>query len=285
VFGAVEPGVSVISPDGKHIVRLSPETVPDLQHATVLDFAPGPQGETYLLASMQEKRGGPIENYAIKFDNEGKHSAAARLDLGRRPGFVAKQIGVFGSGDLLIAGYEHGSSRPVTAIFAADGQLVREISLAGDLEAKVGQRALDSAAARSVEEELTSTLDLTSIQLVDNGNLVLMRPSPGGPVYIVSPGGEVRRLVLNPPPHATLVSARMAGGTLAAQYLLPKSSSTLPRSQVLVLISLDTGAPIEQYESTDISIGDALMCYDKKSFTFLTLRPNSGLQLVRAVPE
>jgi hypothetical protein len=128
-------------------------------------------------------------------------------------------------------------------------------------------------------------LDSSSLQTADDGSVYLARSAPQGPVFIISPGGEVRRVMLTTPDSgAALLSVKIAGGKIAAEYNVPGSPPEGHHRNFLTITDLSTGRRLDTvgYEGSALT-GVGLVCYLNQSFEFLAYGSDGGLKVVRAV--
>ncbi len=280
-----------VSSDGKRAVRFAMESVPDVGGAGILDFAPGPRGEVYLLASKRVESSGLEEIYLITFDNDGKFRSKHQLDLSLRP----KQIAAFSSGDFLIAGREipedkttHPlNAKPFVGIFNGRGQFLRRLQLRADVEAKPETKKSPLGEEfQSIDRQYEKALGASLAEMSDDGNVYLMRQSPTGPVYVISPAGVlVRTIKLVPPSGATLSTVKTSRGHLVAEFLRFKPDGTQIEAIFFDLYDLSNGKKVSEYSVTDARIGSALACYTADAFTFVGNDGDGHLALVRAKPR
>ncbi len=261
-----------VSRDGKHVARFSLEPMVELTRAH--DFATN-GGEVYVLASQ-----GADEAYVVRFDADGKHEDTVKLDMPLQP----SQIAVFPSGDLLVAGREPASSEvgsaartlPFLGIFTSRGQLVKRILLQNDVKP---DNTKDKAIAnRKYLEALVGSV----VEPGDDGKLYLMRRTARGPVYAISSGGVVEKIVIPAPPQgARLSGIKVAKGRLAAQFVrtTPDDSTEV----IIRIIDLQSRKNIAEYAHSNYQIGSALACYSPDSFVFLA--PGEGYKLTVVTAE
>jgi hypothetical protein len=113
-----------------------------------------------------------------------------------------------------------------------------------------------------------------------------MRHAPRGPVFIVSPGGSVRTIVLTPPVEGADLQWIMASsGSIAAQYR--STDSAQRKTHFLVVTDAWTGEVEERvrYVHDYESNGGGMVCYQNATYTFIAATSNGGLQLVKAIAQ
>lgn len=282
--GSSEDRIAVISEDGQHVSWFGLRQVSEMQDATLHDFAVGASHDVVLLVSKQEKPTSPLEHYAVVLKKNGT-SSIKRLAI--KSELNPRQIAALGPDNFVVSGYSgsHDSdSKSFIQIFDASGEFVKEVVLSEDLSSK--DVADGSDAGSSQDFALTSFLDTSSLQTADDGSAYLMRPSPEGPIFIISPGGMVRRVRLKEPGGgAQLSSVKVNGGTIAADYYVrsPSSGEGI-HEKFLTLTDLFSGNrdAIVRYEPSRTT-GLGMVCYRDRTFEFLTQAPDGHLQITRAV--
>jgi len=262
-----------ISRDGKGVARFSLESMVELTRAH--DFAPGSGGEVHVLASK-----GADEAYVVTFDADGKHEDTVKLEVPLQPG----QIAVFASGDLLVAGREPASSdlgsaataHPFLGIFTSRGQLVKRLLLRNDVRPENIKNK-----ARANSKYLEAVVG-SAIEPGDDGRLYLMRRTAGGPVYAISSGGVVEKVVLPASPQGARLSAiKVAKGRLAAQFVRDRPDDS--PEVIIKVVDLESKETIAEYTHSNYQIGTALACYRPDSFIFLV--PGEGYKLTVVTAE
>jgi hypothetical protein len=207
-----------ISPDGKTLVKYTLDAIPPevAADARIRSFAPGAGDE---LVVLLEKQGEETQHYLVRYGSDGEFRSSSRLDAPLRPSF----LGTFPSGDLLIGGDELPpdpktlpAGTPISpnlkgfvGIFNNRGLLLRRIALKGDLKPK-DQKAKNPAGDPYFKQDIEyrTAIVLSSAETGEDGNVYLMRNTPTGPVYVISPSGTVYKSISLIPPRARPVSAR-----------------------------------------------------------------------------
>jgi hypothetical protein len=267
-----------IAPDGKTTLRFSLESTAELADASVSDFAIGPSGEVYLLLSRPND-----SQYLARFDKAARFVSKTRLDKD----FELTRFGLFASGDFLATGRDAAASASgsnlaaETVILDSQGQLLRKVELPGD----VTPRSVPTdTKTSSYDKNYARTVLGSFIESSDDGNAYLGRRSPAGPIYIISPGGEViRRISLKPPDNAELTDIRVSHGRLAAMFLQRTNKPSASISRVIFsIIDVHTSETIAEFAHSSAQLGAALGCYVPDEFTFVTTTSDDMLQIARA---
>lgn len=216
-----------------------------------------------------------------RFDGDGVFVSLTPLDTDFDPDFRGRTLGAFPDGRLLVAGYDRVSAKPLTALFGADGQLLRVVTLPGERRSdSKGQQVPNGDGSTGVPREI----ELSTAESGDDGNVYLTRSSPQGPAYVISPAGTARGVDLHPPDdEAKLVDAKASAGTIAVSYSYPSSSKRHDTSLIVLVDSQDGKVrrtieyPYDYHET-----GAGVVCYQNNTFTFLSVDSAGFLQLVRA---
>jgi hypothetical protein len=282
----LESAVTSIKENGKDVSSTRLSEIPDFSENDLYDFAPA-SGQVFLL-SGKGRPDGPTTYYVSRFKADGAYISSTVIDIGFRPDFEPREIAAFPSGNLLIAGMVKGHDVPFipfAAIFTDAGQFVRQVDLKGDLTDKDAKKE-SSDASFSPAQQIRNLLEVSFLQTADDGNIYLMRHTPSGPVFVVSPGGSVRRVPLTPPAQGTDLQWIMASnGAIAAQYrsLSPSERQT----HYLVVLDASTNKVREtvRYVHEYNKNGGGMACYRNGTYTFIAGGPAGGLQLVKATAQ
>jgi hypothetical protein len=281
-----EPAVTLIREDGKVVSTIRLSAVPEFSENDLYDFAPA-NGEVFIL-SGKGKPHVPTTFYVSRFKADGTYVSSVALDIGFRPDFEPREIAAFPSGSLLVAGMTKGHDVPFvpfTAIFTDQGEFLRQVVLEKDISDKDAKQQ-PSDASFSWAQQIRNLLDVTFLQTSDDGNAYLTRHTPRGPVFVVSPGGSVRRVLLTPPVQgATLQWTMASGGSIAVLY---RSRDTAEhKTHYLVVVDTSTNKTREtvRYVHDYKNNGGGMACYQNGAYTFIAGGPNGELQLVKATAQ
>jgi len=281
------PSDGATTRDPKRIARLPVQEV-NPAGATVRNFrgadafpdgwgmgaAVGPDSAVYQIVGANRQ----ADIYVVEYAPDGSVKAKTRLETGlrRQPGLP--DLALFKSGEYLVTGTtgKDGHFRtPYTAVFAADGRLVKEIYEPEDEEAR--QKAelgdLDYAPDR-VGNHFVSMGDATT---GSDGNVYVLRRTPRGSltlIYVISPVGDVVRKLRIDAGDNDLVarSIRSYAGRLAVGF----GSRTEAGPYRIKVVDLQ-GSSVADYSVAypEAFVGDEgldLACYDSAG---LTLVPDS----------
>ena len=269
--------ISIISLYEEAAFSVSASEVNDVKDGHVEDFAPGPGGETYLLLSRQTKPG-QEEEYIAKFDDAGAYVSATKLSID----FHARRLAIFANAqEFVITGYTLKGKGlpnvpvlPITVLFDSAGQLLRYVTLPQDIQDNVKVKHFHEG-GHTIPQH--AVIDMSSLQASNDGNIYLMRATPTGPVYSISPGGAVHRIALIPPgERADLLTIKVDGGRLVAEY--NRYGEDNKRWHVLELFDLH-GHLLRRTEIPAEKVGFGLACYRNNSFSFLLTNQNGTLRL------
>jgi hypothetical protein len=281
-----EPAVTLISEDGKLVSSIHLSAIPEFSENDFLDFAPA-GGEVFVL-SANGRPHIPTTYYLSRFKTDGTYISSSTVDISFRPDFEPRQIAAFPSGNLLVAGMVRGHDvpfAPFTAIFTDSGQFLREVTFKQDV---TDQDAKQEPSEEKLPwaQQIRDLLDVTFLQTADDGNVYLMRHTPQGPVFAVSPGGSVRRIVLKPPVQgADLQWVLVNNGSVAAQYRSPRVEQDKTHYLVLFDMAAHRVRQTVRYTHNYQTTGGGMTCYQNGVFTFIAGGPNGALQLVKAAAQ
>jgi hypothetical protein len=262
--------IKKISPQGELVTRFEPYTNPDVDVLGAGPFALSPDGELSMWAG--NRKDGFF--YILSFASDGHFKRATKLDPGVP--WVPASLAVFPNGNFLMTGQVGDGDLkkpmiPFTAIFRADGKLLKEVSLEDD------GRLYDLAAQR--DPKLTSTaapnnnraISWGQAQAAANGNIYVMRWISPAVFYVISPGGAVLRRFTVDAGNASLMPVMMhiSGAQIAVLF---RNEST--KEQLVKIVNLE-GEEVAEYGASSHgekpAIGAAFACYSSKhtQFTFL----------------
>jgi hypothetical protein len=298
--GAEDP-VSV-SKDGKTVVRFTREKINDIPRPVLLSvFLLG--SDVYILTrgsiplghqtKLRTPAGEVVSQPASKsatfvahFEPDGNYAGAVRLDVPFNP----LHLGVFQNGDFLIAGAEPSTGEPRVAIVASNGQIRRLVELKGDVHAQTesvtsGKDAGKDPTAlpglappRSTAPSLLNVVGTSQIAN-DGPNLLLFRPM-NGPVFSISPSGDVRIHQLKVEGSNRLYTIKAAGNSWIVEFLRDVPHSTAVELSAYAF-DPESGVPLREFLfPTDLGWG--LSCVDGDEFTFVMANQKTNtLKLVK----
>lgn len=290
-----------VSKDGKTVVRFGREKISDIPSPALISiFLNGP--DVYILTGgttrlgHQDKlltRKGDIivseatksSRYIAHFERDGTYAGAVRLDLPFKPA----RLGVFENGDFLIAGAEPSTDEPRLAIVGSNGQLRRLVEVKGDVHGKVesdasGKDKDPTALPRFGPPGTPSLFNAVYLSQIakDGPNLLVFRPM-NGPVFSISPSGEVTVHTLKVKGEHRLYTIKATRNSWIVEFL-----HDVPGSAAVELSTYafdpESGSALREYLlPTDLGAG--LACTDGEEFTFVMVNPKTNtLKLVTLAP-
>ncbi len=291
-----------VSNDGKTVTRYAREKVNDVPRPMSYNVFIS-DSDVYMLTNgsvplgYEEKwkmpTGGTYSQQAAKsssfvtrFQRDGTYEGAVPLDLPFKP----MQLGVFGDGDFLVAGAD--KDRPRVAIVGSNGQFRRFVELSGDVHAQdesetLGKQGNDPTALPRVPSDVDperSYMDvLYRSKIVRDGpDLLLFRPM-NGPVFSISPSGEVRSHKLKVKGDYRLFTIKATQGSWIAELTHHLDDGTGDEFATYAF-DPETGAPLREFFFPR-DLGFGLACVDGDEFTFVMADPEGkALKLVKLKP-
>ncbi|MFZ0318093.1 MAG: hypothetical protein WAL56_03130 [Candidatus Sulfotelmatobacter sp.] len=301
----VEDPVSV-SRDGKTVVRFGKEKINDIPRPVPLDVFLG-GSDVYILTrgtvplgydTKLQKPNGEVQiqpatksgAFVAHFERDGRYAGSVRLDIP----FSAQHLGVFEDGDFLIVGADLSAGStgdPRLAIVGSNGQLRRLIELKGDVHAQQeAEGAVKQKDATALPRFGTgvdfnkSLLGMASrAHIAKNGpNLLLFRPT-NGPVFSISPSGEVRVHALKVKGDYNLFSVKASRDSWIVEYITDVPADK-PAEFHTYAFDPETDVPLREY-FLPAALGFGLACTEGDEFTFIMADEETNtLKLVKLAP-
>jgi hypothetical protein len=292
-----------VSTDGKTVTRFGKDKMNDIPRPNPLSMFLG-GSDVYILTlgsvplgytTDWRKPNGEVETepaskssaFVAHFERDGRYVGAIPLDVPFKP----LHLGVFANGDFLISGADQWTAEPRVAIVGSNGQRRRFIELKGDVHAQdesdVAGKDKDPTALprskpwRGFAESLRDVVYTSQIAR-DGPNLLLFRPM-NGPVFSISPSGEVRSQKLKVAGDYRLFTIKPAGNSWIVEFIrdLPGGKG---EEFATYAFDSDSGAPLRQYFFPP-DLGWGLACTDGNEFTFVTADfENKSLKVVKLAP-
>jgi hypothetical protein len=297
----VEDPVSV-SRDGKTVIRFGREKMSDIPRPVIASvFLSG--SDVYVLARGSTPVGsqtgwrtptGEIQSqpaskggtFVARFQRDGMYAGAVRLDVPFHP----LHIGVFDNGDFLVAGADRSTNEPRLAIVASNGQFRRLVELQGDVHgqesAPLGKGTDPTALPRfkgsqGVEGSLFSVVYTSQIAR-DGPNLLLFRPI-NGPVFSISPSGEVQVHRLKVEGDYKPYTIKVARDSWIVELMHHAPNGKEEEFSTYAFDS-ESGAALREY-FFPADMGWGLACTDGDQFTFVMANSETNsLRLVTLAP-
>lgn len=299
----MEDPVSV-SRDGKTVIRFGREKINDILRPMLLStFLLG--SDVYILTrgstplgyetKWHTPKGEVVSQPASKssqfvahFEPDGRYASAVRLNLPFQP----LQLGVFESGDFLIAGADSSTEEPRMAIVGSNGELRRFVELKGDVhaldESDLSGKGKDPSALPRFESSPgsgDSLFDVVSTSRIvsDGPNLLLFRLL-NGPVFSISPSGEVRVHQLKVEGDYRLFMIKPTRNAWIVEFMREAPPHGPAIEFATYAFDRESSAPLREYFFPR-DLGWGLACVDGDEFTFVMANDESKtLQLVRLAP-
>jgi hypothetical protein len=218
--------------------------------------------------------------YVIQFAQDGSVKAKKKLEVGSRHFTSLSLLAVFNSGESLLVG-ESGKTGhiPFTAVFAADGRLVKEIYEPEDEEARKKAEIGDTQYVGAVGSVGNRFVSMGDIAVGSDGNAYLLHGTSPTLIYVISPAGTVvRKLRITvDDPDLEAASVKAYGGRLAIGFVQSSNAGIS-----IKLIDLK-GNPIANYRMDAVGMYSlALACYGADGLTLIPYFAETKLYLMKA---
>ena len=226
--------------------------------------------------------------FVAHFRRDGNYSGAVPLNLPFKP----LHLGVFANGNFLVAGADQTTGEPRVAITGSNGELRQFVELQGDVHArqepdgtaneKDDSTALPRFKAWTSFAESLRDVVATSQIAADGPNLLLFRPV-NGPVFSISPSGEVRAQKLKVNGNYRLFTIKAARDSWIVEFIYNPPDGTGQKFSTYAF-DPETGTPLREYFfPTDLGFG--LACVDGDNFTFVVANTEGKtLELMKLRP-
>jgi hypothetical protein len=265
-------------------------------HAHIWDFTPSQNGGIHEVIFYRLPDVG-VGYRLLTFDKDGKLDRDVALDID----FEASHIAALGDGNFVVEGRKSTPERgghtgsPTMAIVSDQGQLLRNLKLVDDVQSPVAQNDMKSTGGNSdlakKTEQFNQSINLSTAQTADNGNVYVLRQSPTGPLFEISSSGTVRTKQLPRYGDALINLAIVARGQLLLHYVVPVEAGEG------VYKKTDTGF-YSLYELGDMhKIAEYVLdpasplrnsmpvCYESNQLSFLRVDSNHHPVLLIARPQ
>ena len=201
--------------------------------------------------------------YILHFDFTGDLRKVYKMDDSFEYGVVAE----FASGKLLLGGMPIGG-KPQWAIADSDGTIRSVITLPN--ETRLRKHAATSfkpngAAAPSTAESMFGMTQIVTYR----DELVLIPPGKDGVLYVIAESGEVRTVHLHLPTGLEQGSAIPSATSFYLRANSPKKAkNALDESGPIYNIDVETGTPLQQYETGEVK-PSSVLCISGNDFIAL----------------
>ncbi|HME34696.1 MAG TPA: hypothetical protein VKF84_05620 [Candidatus Sulfotelmatobacter sp.] len=238
-----------------------------------IDFFVAADGKVYQAARSETDRA----VYLVSYLANGSPRSKVRLDADF---FLPYEIAVFPSGEILVSGIYGSENRtPFTAVFNANGRLIKEIYEPEDEDSRKRAEAGEPGFRPSSMDFGNDFVAKGDAVAGSDGNVYLLRAASPALIFVISPKGEVLRKLRIGSPGSELSAARLksAPGLLAISFL-QKGRNT----GILEVVDYK-GKEVASYAPSDKRMYPGLLgCFSLQSFTFLSLNDGDYLHLNRA---
>ena len=262
IFGA--PILSVDS-DGKvGQVVLEPRSLKSdaIEHPELLktlDYEPA-LGSLYAVALSEDGMG-----YVLRLSIE---DGSLKAVMALPNGFTPRRISVFQSGALIVSGMrvdrsspEHSTRKLATIHYDAQGRLIGDIALPGDVE----PQSPEGQASQSDTEISTRTYLVGG-----EASIYMLRPAAKPILYSIDEGGEVSRAELWGPGAQYTPSNFQVSGSQGIVEFYGETRTDNVQDHIFVEYDLSTREPLT-VSTIGADVPGAFACYDGKgTYTFLT---------------
>jgi hypothetical protein len=278
------PGFRKLNPKGEELT-LFRATSPDIKINIGTYFSLAPDGTVYQLIMAHEQ-----SRYVFAYKSDGNVKSEIKL----QPGFffTPYQIAAFGDGTLLVMGMERDSNPdnpimwPYEAIFSSSGSVVKELHFEDD--DAVRELAVDGDSQVTVPSNRSLNLAIVggAAETALDGNVYVMRRVSPAIFDAVSPGGALRRFIVDPGrPGFGDPSMHIAGTRIAVLFYNDQT-----RESLIKVVDLE-GREVATYEAPaangGATLGRAFICYQANPdrFTFLTVLDQGKLGIKTATAK
>jgi hypothetical protein len=289
-------GLVSISNDGKNVIRFQSNKINDISNPKTRTFFVT-ESDVYILTTgsipqenalqikkpngeIEQQRLSAIQQFVARFGRDGSYRRSVRLDLD----FTPYQVGVFPSGDFLLAGATKDNQVRV-ALVKSNGQFQRYVELKGDIQLRKDSGGPDvkgSSLALPMTGKRFGDGFQDSVQISfftsDGTRLLLVRKAPNAPIFSISAGGDVRTVKPHVPSGYALADLKAANSIWIGTYTHRISDEAGLAIETFALDPV-TGEIIQTY-SYPRFLGLGIACADGLEFSFLT-REDDKLKIVR----
>ena len=262
-----------LSSKGERVALFQPTANPDVKVSNTGYFSVTPEGDVYTIVFARDD----MSRYVLAFKPDGTYREKIKLS----PGFpwIPATITVFPNGTFLATGQEYVREPgkpmlPLTAIFAADGSMLKEVTLEDDEKINALAADHDSRVTAATNPLSNRAVSWGQAATAADGNVYVMRWLSPAVFYAVSPGGEVIRRfeVDSGDSNFRPIAMHISGKRIAVLFYHPQTME-----KVMKIVDLE-GHEIAAYDEVRENgkpklgvLGLAFACYTSKPerFTFL----------------
>jgi hypothetical protein len=278
------PGIVKLNAKGERLAVFQPNSA-DLKVDRPGSFSIAPDGDVYQLIWAHE-----LSRYVFVYRSDG----TLRSEIKLQPGFafLPSRVAAFPSGALFVSAVErdHDPNNPIVwpyqGIFSSSGTPLKELTFEDDDKLRDMAASGDKRVVLPTDPSSNLAFAAGFAETGPDGNVYLMRRTSPAIFYAISPGGSVRRFVVDPGESDFMPSRmQMSGGKIAILF-----RKGLTMEEFLKVVDLK-GHEIATYAEPVIdgrhALGPAFLCYadNPERFIFLTTTEDHKLGLVIAKPQ
>lgn len=261
-----------VSSDGTSVVTFDFSNVPEYRRApnrvTVSEFALSSDDSLSVLVKVDP------DVYVWSFNSDGRYQSATKLETPEF--FEPAQFAVFGNGSYLLAGQvpqlaQNESPKPFAGIFNGSGQLVKRVTFTSDDQKKEEGRATENA---------MRYINTGNILISRDGNAYIMRSFRNPLVYVLSPAGEVLRVLRITSPDGFVPTVMVPSDNQIVITFQKRNKQEV--EMVYGVYNSSDGQRAAEY-TRDKELRGILACYTNNEFTFLGVQGEKRV-IVRAEP-
>lgn len=215
--------------------------------------------------------------YVVAFAKDG--SVRSKTKLGTGTYVDPWHLAVFESGRFLVSGEAGKNLRtPYTAVFEADGSLLKQIHEPEDEDAR-SKAEIGNAEFSHEDGRGNNFVDRGDVTLGSDGNAYLLHGDSPALVYVISAAGEVIRKMRIGASESGLAFRNIKSDAGRLAISLARFGHTEVHTTSL------EGNSIRSYaiDGNDVEVL-SLACYDSRGFTFITAASGAGAYLLKATP-
>jgi hypothetical protein len=199
----------------------------------------------------------------VNFASDGKRDSVHRLDAAH---FFPSQLAIFPSGEILVSGIQLRTKeipdtyKAFTAIYDAEGHLVKKLGLDEDAEIERAIEAGDSRYATSPNHGNRAVTGGLAV-VGDDGNVYLLRRTSPATVFVIDRSGDViRKIVVTPPSPGQMPGGmQVVKNRLAMKFYRDCTASNCEGATYSV-VDARSGKKLADYESSHDLVG-TFTCY------------------------
>jgi hypothetical protein len=278
-YGGGSTSIRKMNSAGELVARFEPYGVSEVQVLGAGSYAISSDGNLYTWVGNQKDG----FFYILAFASDGHFKSKTKLDPGVP--WIPASLAAFQNGNFLMTGQVgDGNPRspmvPFTAIFRADGKLLKQISLEDDGEIYDLTKARDPKLTSVAVPASNRAVAWGRAEAAKDGNVYVMRWMSPALIYAISGGGAVvRKFSVDPGDKALMpVMMHVSGGRIAVLF---RNEAT--REQSVKVVNLE-GEEIANYDASPhdekMAIGAAFACYFAKQTRFIFLASDDDRRIM-----